>query len=542
MMLQRTYLPGIFSLVFAFQMLSAQTYQESIKLTPSDRDTFDFFSGHLATDGAFAIVGAVGTDENAAGTNFLDNAGGAYLFEYNPADGSWTERQKLIASDRSAGDELGYRVAVSGAIAVATSFRNRLDENGANPMQDAGAAYIFERQPNGNWAELQKLVPADRAPVDRFGRGLAITEGHTIFVGAPDEDPEVNGSPAVSGAGAVYVFEKNPENQWTEQQKLVASDLTTGDNFGYAVAVDGDVALVGAFGKDRTEGGEFYNVAGAAYFFERQSDGEWLQTQKVESPEPVAEAFFGHEVALKGDYAVIAADEESVFEGGGAEITQAGAVYVYHRDGNGLWTFEGRLTAPDPDVKDHFGFSVAIEWPMLLIGAYQDEEDANEENALNQAGAAFIFESSEDGEWEWVQKLAASDRATSDFYGRSVAIAGEQLLVGSFRTAFAGTGAAALNGAGGVYIYNPMTTHTLEAALIRAEVFPNPTSGAIRVVLPNLHSSVEASILTIDGRPIADHMFQYTQTLDFSLPGPAGIYLLRLASEDGAATWRLIKQ
>lgn len=542
MMLQRIYLPGIFCLVFALQTLSAQTYQESFKLTPSDRDTFDFFSGHLDTDGAFAIVGAVGTDENAAGTNFLNNAGGAYLFEYNPADGSWTERQKLVASDRSAGDELGYRVAVSGAIAVATSFRNQLDENGANPMQDAGAAYVFERQPNGNWAELQKLVPADRSPVDRFGRGLAIAEDHTLFVGAPDEDPEVNGSPAVPGAGAVYVFEKNAENQWVEQQKLVASDLAASDNFGYTVAVDGDIALVGAFGKDRTEGGEFYNVAGAAYVFERQSDGEWLQTQKIEAPEPVAEAFFGHEVALKGDYAVIAADEENVVGPGGAVVTQGGAVYVYHRNGNGPWTFEERLTAPDPDVKDHFGFSVAIDWPRLLIGAYQDQEDANEENALTQAGAAFVFEATDNGEWEWGQKLAASDRATSDFYGRSVAIAGEQLLVGSFRTALGGTGTAALNGAGGVYVYEPISTTTLEAAFLGTEVFPNPTSGAIRVVLPNLQSSVEASILTIDGRPIADHRFQQTQTLDLSLQGPSGIYLLRLTTKDAAATWRLVKR
>lgn len=533
---------SIICLVFLFQSLPAQMYQEQYKLTPTDRDTFDFFGGHLATDGAFVAVGATATDEDAAGTNFLNNAGGAYIFEYNAGSSSWTEQQKLVASDRSAGDELGYRVALSGSVAVATSFRNQLDENGANAMQDAGAAYVFERQADGSWAELQKLVASDRAPVDRLGRGLAISGDQTILIGAPEEDPEVDGAPAVNAAGAVYVFVKNASNQWDEHQKLVASDRAAGDNFGYSVAADGDFAVVGAFAKDRISGGELYTVAGAAYFFERQANGEWTEVQKVQSPDPAEQAFFGHRVALKGDYAVVAADEESVFQAGGTVIGQAGAVYIYRREDNGTWVFVDRLTAPDPDSKDHFGFSVDIDWPKLLVGAYQDDEDANEENPLDRAGAAFIFEANEQGEWEWSQKLSASDRAMSDFYGRSVAIAGGQLLVGSFRTAQTGGGGASLNGAGGVYVYEAMPIQTLEATkILHSNIFPNPTSSGLRVELSKQYPSVEASLFTVEGKLVYQQVFQNTSLLDLSLPEQAGTYWLHLSTKDSAVIRKVTK-
>ncbi len=144
----------------------------------------------------------------------------------------FTEEQRLEASDASPNDEHGWSVAVDGDTAVVGAFS--ADTSAA---ADAGAAYVYVR--NGTtWTEQQKLVSSSGGNVLGFGYSVDI-DGDTIVVG------ELLGRNGLFAAGAAYVFVRT-STTWTEQQKLVASDGVNFDQFGFSVAVDGDVVVVGA--------------------------------------------------------------------------------------------------------------------------------------------------------------------------------------------------------------------------------------------------------------------------------------------------------
>eukprot|EP01045_Picozoa_sp_COSAG04_P032303 COSAG04_NODE_6285_length_1365_cov_10.737757_1_plen_226_part_01 len=196
------------------------------KLLASDGAGDDRFGYSVAVSGAVAVVGAYRNDD--AG----DGSGSAYVFEQQQ-DGSWLEAQKLVASDGVGDDRFGYRVAVSGAVAVVGAYYD--DDAG----DDSGSAYVFERQPDGSWLEVQKLVASDGAGYDYFGCSVAVS-GTVAVVGARLDDD------AGDGSGSAYVFEQQDDGSWLEAQKLVASDGAAGDYFGASVAVSGAVAVVGA--------------------------------------------------------------------------------------------------------------------------------------------------------------------------------------------------------------------------------------------------------------------------------------------------------
>ena len=119
-----------------------------------------------------------------------------------------------------------------------------------------GAAYVFVRSGEG-WIRQQKLTVADRKPYHQFGFSVAL-QGDTALVAAI-ADPGAGG--ANSQSGAVYVFARSGVT-WTQQAKLAAGDGTFGDWFGYSLALDGDRALIGAFGDD-----DAGPDSGSAYIF-----------------------------------------------------------------------------------------------------------------------------------------------------------------------------------------------------------------------------------------------------------------------------------
>src|SRR5258705_94235 len=176
--------------------------------------------------------------------------------------------QKLLASD-------GHRQAIFG-----TSVRT--DSPG---MPNPGAAYVFERRPQG-WIRTAELVPSDAAAGDTFGDGVAVS-GSTIVVGKSRDS---------NYRSAAYVFEKTPQG-WVQTAKLTASDGGPGDNFGWSVDLDGDRALVAAV----TDG-----PAGSAYVFDRGPTG-WVQRLKLLPPDTSTLRDFGYAVCLQGDTPFVAA-------------------------------------------------------------------------------------------------------------------------------------------------------------------------------------------------------------------------------------------
>jgi len=171
----------------------------------SDRDVYDLFGHSVSISDNYAIVGADWEDEDETGGNTYEKAGSVYVFKRNES-GEWNEVQKIVASDRFIGDWFGSAVNISGNQLVVGTFYEDHDAMGANPLSDAGSAYIFQCDESGEWTQVQKIVASDRAESDFFGISAGISANH-IVIGAVFEDEDASGENFLDAAGSVYVFE-----------------------------------------------------------------------------------------------------------------------------------------------------------------------------------------------------------------------------------------------------------------------------------------------------------------------------------------------
>ena len=386
------------------QSAEAALLSEVRKLLASDAQFGDFFGGSVAVSGDTAVVGAYLEDAGA---------GAAYVFQRDKGGaGNWDQVTKLIASDAQAGDWFGFSVAVSGDTAVVGAIHE--DAGGFW----AGAAYVFQRDQGGadNWGQVKKLTASDAQAFDSLGISVAVS-GDTAVVGAFGEDA------GGEEAGAAYVFgrDEGGAGNWGEVTKLTASDAQAGDGLGFRVAVSGDAAVVGA--PYRFAGGSF---AGAAYVFKRDQGGadNWGEVTKLTVSGAEAIGFFGSSVAVSGDTVVVGAYPQDGEPGLGD-----GAAYVFQRDEGGAdnWGQVTKLTAPDAQVGDLFGQSVALSGDTAVVGAY--EKDA----AGPYSGAAYVFQRDQGGadNWAEVTKLTASGAQAGDGFGFSVALSGDTAVVGA---------------------------------------------------------------------------------------------------------------
>ena len=304
------------------------------------------------------------------------------------------EVAKLVASDGASDDYFGYSVAVDGDTAVIGAYGDR--DYGTN----SGSAYVFSRI-DGTWMQQAKLTASDGAAYDYFGISVAV-DGDTAVIGAHND--EDNGP----SSGSAYVFSRI-SGTWEQQAKLKAPNWAAGSLFGYSVAVDGDTAVIGAYGD------YYYGTnSGAAYVFSR-SGSTWEQQAKITAPGGAANQYFGLSVAVDGDTAVIGAF-------GDGNYFNSGAAYVFSRSG-GIWLQQAKLTASDEAANDYFGYSVAVDGSTAVIGALYDDD-----NDFSNSGAAYVFSRS-GGTWAQQAKLTAPDGASSDSFGCSVAVDGDTAAV-----------------------------------------------------------------------------------------------------------------
>ena len=146
--------------------------------------------------------------------------------------------KKLLASDGAAKDYFGNSVAVSSDGSTIVVGANGDDDKGT----DSGSVYIFTKQANGSYLQIQKLVASDGAANDYFGWSVDVSaDGSTVVVGAfGDADKGTD-------SGSAYIFTKQVNGSYLQVQKLVASDGVAGDYFGYSVAISNTSVAVGAY-------------------------------------------------------------------------------------------------------------------------------------------------------------------------------------------------------------------------------------------------------------------------------------------------------
>ena len=241
---------------------------------------------------------------------------------------------------------------------------------------------------------------------DFFGHSVAV-DGDTAVIGAYKDAQE---------PGPVYVFTRDSLGKWIQQAKLSPTGGTDYDNFGHSVAVDGDTVLVGAH-----EDGDNVKSPGAVHVFTRNESDEWIYQTKLTASGGAHADLFGYSVALSGNTAIIGAHQVDK----DLTTTSSGAAYVFTR-ASGMWTETKKLTASDGAAGDQFGVSVAVDGNTVVVGADGDDKDAID----TDAGAAFVF-TNDSGTWDLKVKLIASDANASDWFGSSVAVDGNTIVVGA---------------------------------------------------------------------------------------------------------------
>ena len=325
------------------------SWSQQAKLVASDGVANASFGQQVAISGDLAIVGAPYATVNGTVT------GAAYVFARSGT--TWTQQAKLVAVDGHPFDYFGSTVSISGTTAVVGSpYSDVFDA-------DSGAVYVFTSS-GGSWTQQAKIVPADGRSGDLFGSSVSLDQD-SLVAGAPSDDDDAIAS------GSAYVFLRTGAT-WQQQQKVHPADRADGDQFGAAVSIQGDTALIGA--PDRDDRGL---ASGAAYVYLRSNGGVWTQIQKLSAADGAPGDFFGSAVAINSSGALVGAflDDE------GAPDT--GSVYAYQRAGN-TFTLGEKLLANDRAGSDNFGVSVALSGNRVLIGSEQSDA------AGSNAGAAYF--------------------------------------------------------------------------------------------------------------------------------------------------------
>ncbi len=377
------------------------------KLTASDGAPFDLFGTSVSVSGATALVGA----------NWHSNLrGAAYVFERDVGGAdNWGQVRKLTAPDGVPGDQFGCSACLSADVAIVGAY-------GSSGGADTGAAYVFQRDWGGpdNWGFVRKLAAADGAPDDLFSFSVAVS-GDTALVGAytknlagersgaayvfdrnsggPDNwgqvrqlQPEdaapfryfgvsvrLSAGTAIIGAywqtdlpGQAYIFERDAggPNNWGQVAAFAPQTL---DAFGYAVGIDADTAVVGAYANSDHGAGN-----GKAYVFRRNEGGPdaWGQAAGLYAQD-AGRLFLGWSVAASG---------QTILGGAPARSWDRGAAYVF-RPGTdpGVWEQVSQLVATDGALGDLFGYSVSLSGNTAVIGAQGDDDQGD------FSGSAYVF-------------------------------------------------------------------------------------------------------------------------------------------------------
>jgi hypothetical protein len=433
----------------------------------------------LATDGTATVITAVSTDPEgfaltwsyAVTTGSLTNGGGAtatvsqnanvftitpttteayagtFSITFTVTDGTtgavnavsaftlafaydWTataQQAKLVASNPSVDDYFGFATDIEDDTAIVSAKKED------TTATDSGAVYIFTRS-GTTWSQQAMLKTSDPESGDELGESIAIS-GNTVIAGAKNEDT------GGTNVGAAYVFTRSGTT-WTQQQKIQLASQTASDYFGYAAAIDGDTAIVGAPLEDTTT-----TESGAVFVFTR-SGTTWSQQAMLKASDTGGSDYYGITCAIDSDTVVVGAPYED------AQASNAGAAYIFTRSGT-TWTQQQKLASSDMAANDYFGRMVSISGDTVIVGAYGKN---------SHTGAAYVFTRS-GTTWSQQQKLQSSDIQSADSFGGSVAIEDDTIIVGAYNEDTGGSNA------GSVYIFTRSgTTWTQDKKLQSSDI------------------------------------------------------------------------
>ncbi len=284
------------------------------------------------------------------------------------------------------------------AVSGETVLLGNPSHNGTGGIQNSGRALIIERL-TGLWTRVASPGAAELAAGMEFGAAMAM-EGDLLVVGAPGYNNLAQGG---AQAGAVFIFTRS-NDLWTLQRKIEGGSLTqAGDRFGASVALCGELLAVGAPGQDNTR--LSVQRPGEVYLFRQHGDDsyDWDQVRRVAPVAPGSAANYGKSLSLDATWLAV----------GYPHVGGGGKVYMHLRNRNGAdtWGLSGILENPadaSEASEDFFGDSVALSGSFLVVGAPRAEGRKMvglQLQTVVRAGRAYVFEVQDTVTNQWGLKV-----------------------------------------------------------------------------------------------------------------------------------------
>jgi len=380
--------------VYVYDLSSATPALPLVTMNNPDPAYEEHFGSSVAISGTKVVIGAAGDDTGAI------NAGSAYVYDLGspaPTIPVVTLRNPSPGVD----DGFGAEVGISGARVIVGAGG---DNTGAS---DAGSVYVYDL---GNGTPAVPVLTLNHpAPVatGNFGSAAAIS-GTRLVVGALYNDARPN------IARSVYVYDLGGGNPVVPVVTLMNPGSSVQDFYGHAVAISGVKVAVGAYWDDRLA-----VDAGTGYVYDLSSATPAVPTIMRDDPGPSSEDNFGYAVAVSGTRVVVGAWADD--RGG----TNSGSVYVYDLSSSSPTVPVFTLNNPEPAAYDVFGWSVAIDGPRIVVGAWGNDSGGA------TSGSAYVYDLGSAFPATPIAVLNNPEPASYNVFGRSVAISGARVVVGA---------------------------------------------------------------------------------------------------------------
>lgn len=288
--------------VFVYERHEIRGWEYREKLLAEDLSKAGYFGSSIAASGNYVIIGAHRESKDAFGSNRSEGAGAAYVFK-KEENGKWIQKQKLTASDRTSADFFGVSASLAGDnMIIGASADTRVD-----PQPHNGSAYIFTKNNDGQWIEIQKII-AGQEDIKAFGKGVAISSTYAIIT---------NGSRQLA-----HVFEKDQSGRWKIADHLIPSEQSGLNSFGSAVSISEQYAVVGASFQEKLN-------QGAVYLFLRTEEGKWKEKQIFTSSQASSGNEFGASISLANNMVLVGSFLDEKDRSGENLMERAGSAYVY---------------------------------------------------------------------------------------------------------------------------------------------------------------------------------------------------------------------
>lgn len=367
---------------------SSPFWQPPHKLYLPDYKSYDYFGSAIAIKGNYALIAAHLSD-----TADDYNIGAIYVLQWE--QGYWQQFQSLQPMQLHRQAVFGKAVAINDNYSMIGAYLSKNLQNIAT-----GAVYLYQHQPE-QWELTQILYPQNVETEACFGAAIALEESWAA-IGAYN-GYNAQGKPT----GTVDLYRLEGE-YWQFEQRLQPPNGDSGDGFGYALAMSGNLLAVGAYRANTPDG-----VSGGAVYLFQQQGNDWQLIETLQPSDLSIGDGFGASIALENDVLLI-----------GAPYQSTGVVYVYHHLVR-KWQPVQKWQPKDLREGEKFGNSLDISGKLAIVGA-QYGSSPN----YPRSGATYTFERDSD-RWKPKLKLYGSDCQSGDHFGYAVAIDGNRVLVGT---------------------------------------------------------------------------------------------------------------